>query len=46
MIQESEDLKSKIQMIYWVSELIHEINNIDAFFKKNLEKYRAEFLEL
>ena len=46
MIQESENIKSKIQMIYWVSELIHEIDMIDEFFRKKQVEYRNEFIDL
>lgn len=33
-------------MIYWVSELIHEIDMIDDFFIKKQIEYRNEFIDL
>ena len=33
-------------MIYWVSELISEIDKIDEFFRKKQNEYRHEFIDL
>ena len=46
MIQNPEINKAKVEMIHWVSELIHEINMIDRFFKRKQDEYKIEFLEL
>jgi hypothetical protein len=46
MIQESDSIRSKEEMIRWVSEMIYEINNINNFFTRKQNDYRNEFVEL
>jgi hypothetical protein len=46
IIEDCESAYAKEEMIRWVSELIHEINNIDHFFIKKQNEYKNEFLEM